>query len=108
MKFNAHCDRGHHYVQPDIPTGGWPEGIPQCPACRAELERKSIKIEDLQRIRLGPGDVLIIRLECPISMLEKTFLLEECLHVFPDNQVLILNRGDELVIIEKGETNETE
>jgi hypothetical protein len=98
MALNCVCEKGHQYIQPDIIIGDL-KGQPVCPQCRAELEPECIPIEDLKRVHLKPGDVLVVRLQRPAPINEKLRLKKELSETFPDNKVLIVEHGLELCVI---------
>jgi hypothetical protein len=65
----------------------------------ADAQLDEIRIEDLQRVHLGPGDVLIVR-TAHIPSKAATDALHEYLHdVFPANRVLIVSRGTDLSVV---------
>jgi hypothetical protein len=101
MALLMRCEKGHPFMQPDIVVGKLPKGAPACPECRKEWEaaNQEIKIDDLQRVRLKPGDVLVVRWEGAIPPSEQERVRDFLGRIFPDNEVLILTHGARLVVI---------
>jgi len=71
--------------------------LPVCPECRAELEW--ITIKDLQRVKLEPGDVLVVRAPGHLPPEAQGRIFQQLKNLFPDNQVLVLEAGLELCVV---------
>ena len=101
MALSKVCEKGHHYVQPDIVVGERPPEMPACPTCAEEwLAERQIK--DIQRVKLEPGDVLVVRYEGPMSVEMASRIRNKLGRVFPDNDVLVFDRNPTLSVIEVG------
>jgi hypothetical protein len=71
-----------------------------CHSVEGKSEKaETIKIEDLQRVQLKPGDVLAVRLHRPVPCSDQGRIIAQLKRVFPDNEVIILERGLELCVI---------
>ena len=64
-----------------------------------QSEQTEIKIENLQRVQLEPGDVVLIQCQGMISPGHRQVLYRDLKAVFPGHSVIVLDRGDELSII---------
>lgn len=58
-----------------------------------------ITIENLRRVALKPGDVLVITTEQKLSDRIAELLLASCEFVFPNNKVLILDSGMQVAVV---------
>ena len=93
------CDQGHSYVAPDLLPVDWIEDMPLCPECRQEwLVQHQIK--DLERVRLEPGDTLVVRLHSRQPPGEIGRLGDRLHMAFPDNKVLVLYGDMDLFVVE--------
>ncbi len=63
---------------------------------------------DVQRVRLVPGDVLVVRITEPIPMAEVARLKEWLAEMFPDNRALILHGMEAAVSVVKSTKIEEE
>ena len=57
------------------------------------------KIESAQRVRLEPGDVLVVFSERPLPTSAGARISERLNAVFPDNQVVVLDKGLRLAVL---------
>ena len=62
--------------------------------------KQELKIEDLQRVRLAPGDVLVVRYEGCIPSRMEMYLQGYLRGLFPNNEILVLDGNVELSVIE--------
>lgn len=104
MALSMICEKGHHYIAPDIIRGELPPGMPLCPECAKEWRReREVKIEDLQRVHLKPGDVIILRTDACLPMRAIQEMKNRLKRLFPDNEALILDRGLEMFVAGKSD-----
>lgn len=61
---------------------------------------KSIDIEDIKRVHLNPGDVLVIQVDKPISSATHKRIKELLHDVWPDNKAVVLDAGIDLEVVE--------
>ena len=61
-----------------------------------------IEIKDIQRVKLEPGDVLVVRYERPMSIEMAQRIKDRIRRVFPNNDVLVFDRNPTLSVIEAG------
>lgn len=61
---------------------------------------KPIEIDEVQRLRVVPGDVLVLKIQERISHAVRDRLFLEMKRIFPENQVLVLDGGADLVVVE--------
>ena len=54
----------------------------------------------IERIKLKPSDVIVLKTKAPMPDLMAEKVLEELKKMFPDNEVLLPN-GAELIILER-------
>ena len=104
MSAPCECSKGHRYMSSDVPGEYFDLGEPPCPTCALEWWReRAERLMDLQRARLVPGDVLIVRYEQHLPAREQEHILSVVQRQFPDNKILILVGGAELSVIEAQE-----
>lgn len=58
-----------------------------------------IKLPDLSRVRLEPGDVLVVRVQGAISMKTAQEIRVRVGEHFPNNDVVVLSQGVELAVV---------
>jgi hypothetical protein len=102
MALSMICPKGHHYVQPDIVVGERPPGMPICPECAKEwlAERE---IQDVQRVRLEPGDVLVVRYDGILASSAKDRVAQQFETLFPDHKVIVMDGGPKVSVVGLGE-----
>ena len=63
------------------------------------------EIPDVQRLRLEPGDVLVVIYNQPIHVAEKERIVETIKQVLPNNRALVFERGEgiRLAVLGPGE-----
>lgn len=61
-----------------------------------------IKLKDVKRLRLNPGDSLVVRLGEELTEEDIQRAMDNLKEVFPDNKILILGRDYELEVLEDG------
>jgi len=59
-------------------------------------------IPDVQRIRLRPGDVLVLSYDRMLSYPEQERVVEKMKSVFPNNRTLVLGGGITLAVVGDG------
>ena len=59
-------------------------------------------LKDMQRLRLGPGDVLVMRISAKVSVAEQMRTRHLVSEIFPNNEFLFLSDVVEIGIIEAG------
>ena len=68
---------------------------------------QKFQISDLQRVRLEPGDVLVVGLKMPMTDADMGRFHGRLKPVFPDNDIVIVDgNGVEFSIIEQGGAND--
>ena len=60
----------------------------------------TIELEDLKKVSVNSGDVLVLRTKRVLSSHQTQQLKDKLLSAFPDNKVLVLSDGLELLIVE--------
>jgi len=60
----------------------------------------TIEIEDVKRLRLQPGDVLVVRMPVRVSQEAAAAIVDDLDGCFPDNRVVVLAPGVELEVVE--------
>ena len=93
------CEKGHHYVQADIYVGDWPADVPKCPAC-AQERLINHQTKDVQRLCVNPGDVVVVFSDHPLSGIVREKIVDQMTGLFPDNTVIVMDRGLRLAVIE--------
>ena len=67
----------------------------------------SIEIEDIKKVNLAEGDVLIIKVDHPdLRVKQRAAIGEHFQVVFPDNKILVLDRGFSLGVLTKKDIDE--
>ena len=56
-------------------------------------------IEDLKKVSLKPGDVLVFKTTRKLSLQHLESIKHACSYIFPDHKILILEPGMELSVI---------
>lgn len=62
-------------------------------------------LEDVKRLRLDPGDTLVVRLAAPWTDQNRQELADRLKLAFPDNQVLVTDPGVELTVMSPEESS---
>ena len=95
------CDQGHSYVTDDVGTpDDWVDEVPACPECRAQWLAEH-QIKDLQRVRLEPGDTLVVRLHSRQPPEAQKQLGVALRAAFPDNKVVVFHSDMDLFVVEQ-------
>jgi len=63
------------------------------------MDQIEIKLPDLSRVALEPGDVLLVRTQRSISMQDAHDIRERLRMHFPDNDAVVLGPGVELAVV---------
>lgn len=58
-----------------------------------------LKLADLSRLDLRPGDVLVFRHEKRISQASVRYIKDECAKAIPGHRVMVLDDGLELAVL---------
>ena len=58
-------------------------------------------IQDVQRLRLEPGDTLVFLSDLRLSSSSKERIAKQLKEVFPDNRVIVLDSGARLAVVGK-------
>jgi hypothetical protein len=61
----------------------------------------TIEIEDVKRLHLNPGDVLVVKLSQSADL---GYVRDILKRIFPDNEVLLADQDVELTVVEKENT----
>jgi hypothetical protein len=61
----------------------------------------TIEIEDVKRLHLNPGDVLVVKLS---QSADHGYARDILKRIFPDNEVLLADQDVELTVVEKENT----
>lgn len=66
---------------------------------RVELRPQEVRLRDVRRLRLEPGDVIVLTLPTgvPVEAVRET--QRQAAEFFPDNKVLVKTEGTELAVI---------
>ena len=59
----------------------------------------SIEVEELRKVRLEPGDVVVLRVSDDIDAATAHACLDVLRQVFPDNRSVILQPGQDLEVV---------
>ena len=69
------------------------------------IEKEDITLLELpfQKVSVKPGDVIVLMTDRAYSIDACQNILKSTKHVFPDNEILILEEGLQIGVVEKGE-----
>lgn len=67
------------------------------------METDGLPIRDIQRVRLEPGDVLVVRYDCIITVEAHDRIKRQLSGAFPNNRVLVFDSNPQLSVIESAE-----
>lgn len=62
--------------------------------------KQTIEITEISKLKLEPGDVLVVKLDTSFSLSDRAMVREYFSKLFPDNAISVIDKSIELEIVQ--------